>query len=151
MDWLKVLSTKKMQLIGQIVRRKGYVSEQQIREALEYQKQIDNRLPLGEILVMKGFIDEETLLGAISSQSGLPCISPFDYEIDEKLFLIIPKDIALRYLIFPLDRFSDLLWLVVNNPYDKEMFVQIKDLTGCKIIPFLSTKEEIRRAIEELY
>ena len=151
MDWLKVLSSKKLQLIGQIVRRKGFVTEEQIREALEYQAKTNNRLLLGEILVLKGFIDEETLLGAISSQAGLPCLSPFDYEIDERLFLLIPRDIAEKYMIFPLDKYSDILWLVVNDPYNKEMFLQIKDLTGCKIMPLLATKSEIKKAIEEFY
>ncbi len=151
MDWLKVFPSKRLQLIGQIVRRKGYVTEEQIREALRYQSEIDHRLALGEILVMKGFIDEETLLGAISSQCGLPCISPFNYEIDERLFLLIPKEIAEKYIIFPLDRYSDLLWLVVNDPYNEEMFLQVRDLTGCKIMPFLATKTEIKKAIEEFY
>ncbi len=151
MDWLKVLSGKKKQLIGQIVRRKGYVSEEQIREALRYQQELSEKLPLGEILVLKGFIDENKLLGAISAQSGVPYLSPFDYDVDKRLFLLIPKSVAERYIIFPLDRKADLLWLVVSDPYDREMFLHIRDLTGCKIMPFLATKEEIRRAIEEFY
>ncbi len=151
MDWLRVLKQKRTQLIGQIVRRKGYVTEEQIKEALEYQKQLEHKLPLGEILILKGFIDEEVLLGAISSQSGLPYLSPFDYDVDERMFLMIPKEVAVRESIFPLDKKADILWVVVYDPYNEELFLKLKDLTGCKIIPFLSTKTEIQKAIEEFY
>ncbi len=151
MDWVAILTTRKMQLLGQILRRKGYVSEEQIKEALEYQKRLPEKRPLGEILVIKGFISEDVLLSAISSQSGLPCVSPFDYQINEKVFLVLPKELALRYTVFPMDRQSDILWLAVNDPYNVNTFVQLKELTGCKIVPFLSTKSDILMAIEEFY
>ncbi len=151
MDWLEILNTKKLALLGQIVRRKGYVTEEQIREALEYQKTLENRLPLGEILVLKGYITEENLLGAISEQSGIPCLSPFDYDVGDNISLIIQKEIVERYKVFPLDKKNNILWLVIADPYNREMFAVIKDLTLCKIIPFLALKTEIEKAIEEFY
>ena len=151
MDWLEILNNRKLALLGQIVRRKGYVTEEQIRDALEYQSSMRNRLPLGEILVLKGYITEENLLGAISEQSGIPCLSPFDYNVGESISLVLEKEIVMRYKVLPLDKEANILWLIISDPYNKEMFKIVRDLTSCKIVPFLALKSNIEKAIEEFY
>lgn len=56
--------------LGQILREKGYISEAELQEALEFQKMggSDHYRPLGDILVLMGAITEAQLQEALTAQ-----------------------------------------------------------------------------------
>jgi len=149
MDWAGILSRKRKELIGQIVKRKGFVSDEQIKEAIDFQHKHGG--PIGEILIKLGFISEDNLIGALAEQFGLPYMPPSSYDIDEKMALIIPKDMMLEHSFIPIDKQADILWVILANPTDKSGIEELKDISGCKIVTFLGKKDDIIAAVNELY
>ncbi len=149
MDWASTLTRKRKELIGQIVKRKGFVSDEQIKEAIDFQHKHGG--PIGEILVKLGFINEDNLVGALAEQFGIPYMPPSHYDIDEKMALVLPKELMLEHFFIPVSKEADILWVIFANPLDKQGIESLKDITGCKIVPFLAKKEDIIAAINELY
>ena len=59
--------------IGDLLRKEGYITANQLDHALKVQKK--SKMRLGRILVKLGHIDEETILNVLSRLHGFPAIT----------------------------------------------------------------------------
>ncbi len=139
--------------IGEILIRKGLISEKNLKEALEIQKKEGGRL--GEILIKKGIIKEEDLARALSEQLHLPFLSYSSGLLKpnphQKLEELIPKEEAVKNLVLPLNKEGDTLTCAISDPLDLDLIDNLKKLTGCQINLVVSTKSDILKSIEEFY
>ncbi len=142
------LITKK-QLMGQILLKRNFITQEQLKEALETQKK--NGGVLGEILVKLGFITEKDIVVALIVQCGFPYIAVNKYEIDPKVILLVSEEMARKYHAIPLDRVGDVLSVVMANPLDIAIIEDLEKITHCKIATFIATKAEIDEAINHRY
>ena len=69
----------KRKLLGQILKEMGYISEGQIQEALERQRETGS--PIGQTLVALGVITESQLARALGVQSGMELVELDGLEI----------------------------------------------------------------------
>ena len=139
----------KKQLLGQILIKRNLITADQLKDALEAQKKEGG--VIGEILVKLGYVTERDIVVALIVQCGFPYIAVNKYEIDLKVTLLIPEDIARKYHVIPLDRVGDVLSLVMSNPLDMSMIEELEQLTNCRIATFIATKAEIDEAIAHWY
>ena len=81
----------KRQKIGEILVNKKLITETQLEESLEIQKETGEKL--GEILIRKGFISDEILVELISFQRGFDTIelSKIQDNIDPSTSNLISK------------------------------------------------------------
>lgn len=142
------LITKK-QLLGQILIKRGLITQEQLKEALEAQKSEGGFL--GEVLVKLGHITEKDIVVALIVQCGFPYIAVNKYEIDANISGLIAKDVAMKHHIIPLDRVGDVLSVVMANPLDLSIIEELEKITNCKIAAFIATKAEIDEAIGRWY
>ena|SRR3989338_548642 len=142
------LITKK-QLLGQILIKRGLITQEQLKEALEAQKSEGGFL--GEVLVKLGHITEKDIVVALIVQCGFPYIAVNKYEIDANISGLIAKDVAMKHHIIPLDRVGDVLSVVMANPLDLSIIEELEKITNCKIATFIATKAEIDEAIGRWY
>ncbi|MFN3995461.1 MAG: GspE/PulE family protein [bacterium] len=115
-----MLNVKK-KLIGQVLVEKGLVTNEQIQQALEYQKTKYPNKRIGEILVEIGFITEEDLARALAESLNIPYIDILNTNIDEDLFLKIPPKIIYQYKFIPIkkDEYS-IIQIGMVDPLDSE-------------------------------
>ncbi|MFN4219877.1 MAG: GspE/PulE family protein [bacterium] len=115
-----MLNVKK-KLIGQVLVEKGLVTNEQILEALEYQKTKYPNKRIGEILVEIGFITEEDLARALAESLNIPYIDILNTNIDEELSLKIPPKIIYQYKFIPIkkDEYS-IIQIGMVDPLDSE-------------------------------
>jgi hypothetical protein len=139
----------KKQLLGQILIKRGFITKEHLKDALELQKK-DGGV-LGEILVKLGYVTERDVVVALIVQCGFPYIAVNKYDIDPRIIELIPEDIARKYHIIPLDRVGDVLSVVMANPLDTAMIAEIEKLTKCRVASFIATKTEIDEAINKWY
>lgn len=144
-----VQTTPDRKLLGEILVKRHFVTETQLRKALDAQRQDDKYL--GEILIELGFVEDRDIVVALVIQCNLPYIAIDKYEIEQNVLNLLTGADARKYFAVPLDRVGQILSVVMADPLNTKVKDELEGLTGCHIAAFISTKEEILRAIDRWY
>lgn len=135
--------------LGELLVKKSLITEQQLNEALELQKQ--EGLRIGEILISMGLVSEDEILKALSEQFGIPLISLDNLTINESIINMIPVATARRYSIMPVRKNGNVLTVAICDPTRAFDLKEISLITGCEIRAMLASEESIYNAIERYY
>jgi type IV pilus assembly protein PilB len=73
------------------------------------------------------------------------------YSPDPDIMMILSEKLIRRYSVMVLSKIGDNIALVTSDPTDILAIDDIKTVTGCNVEIVLSTKQDIRRAIESFY
>jgi len=133
--------------LGEILVRRRVVGMAQVSQALKVQHR-DHRL-FGEILTQLGYANERDIIAAVAIQNHVPYIAIDKYTVVPQVLRLIPLDMARRHCVIPLDRVGTILSVVMADPLNAMMKKEVQDVTGCMIVSFISTREEINRAIDQ--
>ncbi|MFA6061143.1 MAG: GspE/PulE family protein [Gallionella sp.] len=106
------------QRIGEVLISRGQINDDQLRIALQRQK--SDHKPLGEELLDLHFIGDQTMREAISEAAGYKAIDLNGFVANAATLAVIPKGIALKYILFPVsfDRGTGHLEIAAANPDD---------------------------------
>lgn len=135
--------------LGEIMVSEGCITPEQLQEALNEQKITGERL--GSIFVRKGYISESELLNILSAQHQLPVINLDKIEISPEVINLIPKKIAEKYLIIPINKFDSVVTIAMVSPRDQEIIEDIASMINCTVIPVVASENAIKKAIEKYY
>ncbi len=139
--------------LGQLLVRANIITEKQLNEALQYQKQTGKKL--GHALISLGYIKEETLANFLSTQYNLPLIKLSEQEFDpfflDILLKLVPYETALKYLIFPISMDGSVLTVATADPANKFAISGLGLLTGMKVSVYVASESEILEAIKKYY
>lgn len=135
--------------IGELLIEAGKINQRQLDDALERQKK-DKRL-LGEILVTMGAVTEEEIAYCLSIQYGMPFLSLQNYELDDKVLTLFPKEMIQENLFVPLDQIGKIITVAVANPLHEDTLQKIEKQTGMQVQYFICTLNEIKQAITKYF
>lgn len=136
-------------LVGELLIDSGVISRAQLNQALSRKKETGKLL--GEILVELGFASEDDVASVIAAQYRIPYLPLKHHDIDKELIKTIPRDLVMRHHFFPVDRISTVLTVAMDNPLDERAVEEIQQVTGSRVLCYVSTPSEIRSAIEQHY
>ena len=121
--------------IGEVLIARGLITDDQLHIALKRQK--DDHRPLGEELLALHFITEQTMCEAVSEAAGYKAMDLSGFVADAAALALIPKSVAIRYILFPIsfDAASGNLVIASANPDD----IQTRDATSA----FLAQASEL--------
>ena len=140
--------------IGEILIKQGLISENQLQEAINIQKQQKGKR-IGEILIEKGMIKAEDFSIALGSQLSIPYASYssglLTPKSDQNLEKLVDYEFAKKNLVLPLSKHLHSLTCAVFDPLDFFVFDNLKILTGCDVNLILATKTDLLKAITEFY
>ncbi len=102
--------------LGEVLINDELITEQQLEEILEFQKQDSSGMPLGELLVEKGILTQEAVQTALAKKLGIPFVNLRKYEISPKVINLIPKKLIKRYRVIPLAIYNGKLVIALENP-----------------------------------
>jgi type IV pilus assembly protein PilB len=138
----------KKQKIGEILVNKKLITETQLGESLEIQKETGEKL--GEILIRKGFISDDTLVELVSFQRGFDTIelSRIQDNIDPSVSNLISKEFAFKRKVFPFKLTDSTLNVAMTDPRDINAIDEIRLLTGYNVKPFITTEKDINDIIK---
>lgn len=131
--------------IGQILREEGLITEDQLKKALEVQKQ-SNEL-LGRILVKMGFVSETEVTKAFARQKGVPFVDLQKEEIDPAAVGLIDRHLALQHRAFPFLLEGDKLYVAMENPFNVFAIDELNGKTGKMIEAFVAAPADIQQFI----
>lgn len=136
--------------IGDVLKEFGYVTDDQIGEAIAYQKEHKGTL-MGAALIELGFINERQMLDAMGKRLDHEVVNVGDLEVDIAAVEQIPKAVAEKYCMMPYAVDDRGLYLLVNDPLNFYGLEDVRQITGMHVEIKLCEKAQIENAIQYYY
>ncbi len=135
--------------LGEILVRENLLSAQQLRDALDYQREHGGRL--GFNLVKLGLVSDDMITAVLSRQYGVPSVNLELFDIDDSVIRLIPHEVAQKYSVLPLSRVGATLTLAMVDPTNVFAMDDIKFMTGLNIEPVVVSEASVQEAIAKYY
>jgi len=135
--------------LGEILVRENLLSPQQLREALDYQREHGGRL--GYNLVKLGLVSDDMITAVLSRQYGVPSVNLELFDIEDTVIRLIPQEVAQKYSVLPLSRVGATLTLAMVDPTNVFAMDDIKFMTGLNIEPVVVSEASVHEAIAKYY
>jgi type IV pilus assembly protein PilB len=140
--------TPRKGMLGQLLVKRGLVTEEQIATALSMQATSDKRL--GELLVEIGALDERSLVEALADFFDMPVTHLRRDAPDPAALALVPESLAREHLAIPVHIDGDGLRVAVAQPSDDLRFL-LTETTGHSVRLQLAPMSDIRWAIDRSY
>jgi hypothetical protein len=134
---------------GELLVRENLISLQQLQQAQEEQRKTGGRL--GYNLTKLGYIEENELTQFLSKQYGVPAINLSEFEIDQEVIRLVPKEVAEKHQVIPVNRAGASLIVAMADPSNIFAIDDLKFLTGYNIEVVVASDGAIRDAIDRYY
>ena len=135
--------------LGELLLESRLLTQEQLDWALDEQKR--QRLPLGQVLLQAGLIEEKPLAAVLSVHFKVPQIDFTRARIEKSALALIPESYAREHHIVPIRVTKDELEVATVDPGDLALFAELKVLTRRRIKPLLGVMSEIDTAITQGY
>ena len=112
------MTDKTNKKIGEILIEDGLIQPAQLAEALEHQK-LHGGL-VGQILIEKKFLDEDSLVSALGKQARVPYIPLCRYAMNPEMATLLKADFCNTNLVVAFDGDARKVFLAMADPLDKE-------------------------------
>jgi len=136
--------------IGEILVEKGLITATTLQRALARAKRQQKKL--GFVLEDIEVITGEELSAALAQQYGYRVVNDFArFKFPADVLRLIPVDVALPNLIFPLKIENGRLAIAMADPTDTRIVTNIATNHGLKVVPYIATRRDIAAAINRHY
>jgi len=135
--------------IGELLIDSEKLTQDQLNEALEAQKNEGGIL--GEILVSMGHVTEDEIVASLAIQYEIPYLAIRNYDFDEEIFSLFPRDLILDYHCLPLDQMGKVITVAVSNPLEVEVLEKIEEATGCQVQCFICKMSDLRETVDKYF
>ncbi|MFA7495129.1 MAG: type IV-A pilus assembly ATPase PilB [Acidithiobacillus sp.] len=103
--------------------------------------------PLIYYAVEKGAVSAAALMAHLSHRYNMPMLDLDAVMINDLLLRKIDKNLMSRYLVLPLSKHGDTLYLAMADPTDFKAVEDVKFNTGLQVYPVLVEADKIMRAV----
>jgi len=136
--------------LGELLVESGIITVKTLERALVRQQGSGKRL--GTVLDEMGVMSQEELIEALAQQFGFETVRDTSSRaIPDALLELIPKEVALQKLVFPLRRQDGKLSLAITDPFDTDTIEFLEQKTSLRIVPVLATRDDILDAVRQHY
>ena len=138
-----------MSRIGELLVRENLISPKQLNEARKEAQHAGGRL--GYSLTKLGYIAEADLTNFLSKQYGVPSINLSEFDVDEDVINLIPKEVAQKHQCIPINRAGASLIVAMADPSNIYAIDDLKFLTGFNIEVVVASEVAIEESIARYY
>jgi type IV pilus assembly protein PilB len=135
----------RLQLGEQLVDR-GIITESQLEQALEHQRQKGHKKLLGEVLVELNFATDQQVLEVIAEGYDVPFITQTAKLADPKVVELLPRSFVEEHKVLPLFLVRGVLTLAVSEPANLFLVEEVQRVTGYDVQIVAATAAEIEAA-----
>ncbi|MEX1025526.1 MAG: ATPase, T2SS/T4P/T4SS family [Planctomycetota bacterium] len=135
--------------LGDFLRAKGLVTDEQLREGLAHQR--NGGVSLGEALVQLGYVDEATVARADAKASGMPFVDVGKGNVSADVLAKVPAEWAREQGLLPVMEKDGRLIVAVDDPLKRIVADQLSFQVGCDVTCALTTKSALRTALRRYY
>lgn len=133
--------------IGEMLLKEGLINESQLTNALKKQKLEEKSLP--RILVELGYITEGVKMSFLKKLLGYEIVPLKEVEIDQIVLSCVPRAIAFKHCLIPIDLEKDALVVAMEDPSDIVLIDTLKTQVGRRIRPVIASLNEIEEALHQ--
>ncbi len=139
-----------IQSLPEILLRETPLTEEQLSEALEIQKEKSGKLK--EILLRLNYLKEEDFLKALSKWLGIPYLTELSsLEIAPELINKVPINFAKKYEVLPLSENGEGVTVATSDPLNTFPLDDLSLLLKCRVQPAAATSQLILTTINRVY
>jgi type IV pilus assembly protein PilB len=131
--------------LGQILVKNKIITEEQLQQALERQR--ETGMSLGRVLIDMKLVSESALTSILAHQIGLKYIDLANYDVDISACSLVDAEVARKYTLIPVGFNGDKLQVAMADPTNVFALDDLRIMTGMEIEPLVATKEDIIAAI----
>ncbi len=135
--------------LGQILVDLGYLTDDQLWDVLEEQKQSSGLI--GQVAVRMGMVTETQVTEALAEQWGMPVINLAETSIPPQVLELVPQTMAEIYKIMPVSLKNDVLTVAMADPQNVAALDDLRNFLGNEIRGAVSTLVEVEEAIARYY
>ncbi|HZJ57066.1 MAG TPA: ATPase, T2SS/T4P/T4SS family, partial [Clostridia bacterium] len=142
----------KKKYLGDYLIEAGIINQNQLNEALDYQKKTLNQGNvglLGQTLVELGYCTSEDIMLALAMKDGVPFMVLDQDKIDEEAINLLTHDIMERYMAIPVGFDNNRLLVAMLHPTDVIAIDDLRILTGYDIQPIIIPDFQLFGALEQ--
>ena len=136
--------------LGQILVDLGYLSEDQLWDVLEEQKQSPGEV-IGQVAIRMGLVSDEQVTEALAEQWGMPVISLLETTIPPKVLELVPQTMAEIYKIMPISLKDSVLTVAMAEPQNLEALDDLRNFLGYEVRGAVSTAKDVEASISRYY
>ena len=138
---------RKSKQLGQILIELGYITQDQLEQALaEHQRTPKS---LGRVLIDMGMIKEGDLVRALAEQVGLEFVDLAEHPVDPTATTLLPEALARRYRAIPIGERDGKLLVAMSDPANVYALDDIRTITNRDVQPLVATASDVERAIQK--
>ncbi len=136
--------------LGEMLVKAQLITDAQLEEVIRIQRREGGKL--GSIVVRQGYCSDQDIVSFLGMQYGVPAADLEQWPpIDSAVIALIPKDLAQRHKVLPLQRTGNVLTLAMSDPTDIFAMDDVRFHTGYNVDPVVSSEMGLVRAVEKYY
>ena len=137
--------------IGDYLVSKELITEEQLQQVLEKQKESGGTKKFGDLVVELGFLTEVKFTQALAGKLNVQYVDLDNIEIDEEAVQKVPEALARKHTVIAIAVTGKRLTVATNDPVNFIILEDIKVSTGMDTRPVLATTSAINKAIGKCY
>ncbi|MDD6207315.1 MAG: ATPase, T2SS/T4P/T4SS family [Clostridiales bacterium] len=146
--------SRRKKRLGDILKDAGIVTEEQIEQALTYQKEKKPGNKLGASLIELGFITEQDIAKALQRQLGYEGVNLAGLKIPPEVLKVADEAILRKNNMMPFE-FNvvnpNILRVAMSDPLDIMAVDDLAIVTGYQIEVVVATASDVRNALDRYY
>lgn len=135
--------------IGELLCDAHVITPRQLSEALQIQRARGGRLV--ETLIALNYMKPAAFVDFLARQPGVASIDLLNYTIPTEVIHLVPRDLAVKHEVFPVDKLGKLLTLGMACPLDAAAITELEHVTQLRVKAMLCSATDIRAAIQRYY
>ena len=149
----ELLKAVKGSRIGRVLRKLGYVTREQVHEALQLQEGEQKGQRIGEILIKMGIIDEAKLEAGLAAQRGLQYVDLDQVELVDEILGKLKPETATAYGVVPIgfDPATNRITIAIKNADNFQAVDDLKQLLGFRVSAVVAKPEKIDAILTARY
>ncbi|MEX1097024.1 MAG: ATPase, T2SS/T4P/T4SS family [Planctomycetales bacterium] len=136
--------------LGQILVDLGYLTEDQLWDVLEEQKQSPGEI-IGQVAVRMGLVTEAQITEALAEQWGMPVVNLAETTIPPKVLELVPQTMAEIYKIMPISLKNDVLTVAMADPQNVAALDDLRNFLGYDVKGAVSNAQDVEQAVARYY
>ncbi|OYW23227.1 MAG: pilus assembly protein PilB, partial [Planctomycetales bacterium 12-60-4] len=136
--------------LGQILVDLGYLTEDQLWDVLEEQKQSPGEI-IGQVAIRMGMVTEAQVTEAVAEQWGMPIVNLAETTITPKALELVPMTMAELYKVMPISLKDDVLTVAMADPQNVAALDDLRNFLGVEVRGAVSNGKDVESAIRRYY
>jgi type IV pilus assembly protein PilB len=136
--------------LGQILVDFGYITDDQLWDVLEEQKQSPGEV-IGQVAVRMSLVTAEQVTEGLAEQWGMPVVNLGDTNIAPKVLELVPQTMCELYKIMPISLVNEVLTVAMADPQNVSALDDLRNFLGYDVRGAVSSEEDVDAAIERYY